>query len=344
MTPRRADTPLPFQRTVMTLFVGVGWLVLAALRNLFLAFDEAGYRRRQGDLYAAAGWLGHAAVAYAGADQAAGDLPSGGPVDLESCCLAGRCCQLEGDLAAAANLYRRALRREPGNHVLHRMLGETLLAHRSFGAALFHVERALWRDRGDADLRLSAAWAATVLGQVERACDHLARVAEDHPETRAGDLARARLGLLRRDPAGALRSALRAAAHAPKDVEVRLALAEACGMAGRVDDARRHYRKLLETHPDLAEARVGLAEALLPSDPSGALAVVEEGLKIQPRDASLLCAKGETLLRLGDVSAAVRWLQRSAEAEPDRARARAKLQEARRLQEDALERCSGHGS
>ncbi|MEW5850399.1 MAG: tetratricopeptide repeat protein [Myxococcota bacterium] len=333
MRPLPAPLRLVY-RVGVTLVVGLGWAGLYALRNLFLAMSEAAYHRNVGDLLASVGWLLGAGRAYARADEAAGDVEGGaGPADFESCCLAGRCAQITGDLGLAVRFYRRALKREPGNHALHRMLGEALLDQRRFGTALQHLERALWRAGSDPELRMKAAHAATVMGEGERAREHLRRVVDEHRETRVGFLAQARLALGRGDGSVALRAALRAAAFSPRDVEARLLLAEACARCGHLSDAERHYRDILRQHPDQIDARVGLTDLLLARDPAAALALVEEGLYAEPRDAALLCAKGEALLKLGQVKAARRCLQASAHSEPDRARVHEKLAEVQRLEQ-----------
>jgi Flp pilus assembly protein TadD len=111
---------------------------------------------------------------------------------------------------------------------------------------------------------------------------------------------------------------LEATADAPKDAQAAFYLGVAHDGLGELEAAQTQYRKALSLDPKLVEAARNLSTLLLDAkDGTGALEVIDAGIKQAPGDPILLMNRALALELSGDVEAALEAYAKAVEASPD---------------------------
>jgi Flp pilus assembly protein TadD len=105
------------------------------------------------------------------------------------------------------------------------------------------------------------------------------------------------------------------------DPQMVFALAVACYRAGLEQEALEDYRHLVEQDKSIPEAFANLATIKLErGNVAGAVDVLKSGLKQHPEAPCLFPPYALALALSGDLPEAIRWQQRSVEAEPGNAK------------------------
>lgn len=201
-----------------------------------------------------------------------------------------------GDFASAVPLFEKAIAEDPDS-----------AAYRyGFGAALLKVQRT-----ADAFQRFQEAAQMAPREYQPMLARQLAKAGRDEEAIRAfeaglsagADDVRKELGRLLYDQKQYDRAAsvLAAASVAnPGDSELRFNLGWAVENLGRLDEAERIYRALVEDDKTAVSARVRLAEVTLARGNSeGAVTTLREGLAITPSAPNLHRGLGSVLERMG---------------------------------------------
>ena len=168
--------------------------------------------------------------------------------------------------AAAEKVYRTLKAQWPDSPAPGMRLGQLLAQQSRFDAALIEYDAAAAVAPGAAEPRVAAV--ALLIGQ------------------RKFDAAAARIDKLEREE--------------PRNVlphQLKGDLAMACGVPAQ---AQQHYLRMVELAPQLPAGYIHAARALALQDkPVEALALLERGEKVQPRQLALPMARAEWLARLG---------------------------------------------
>ncbi|MGH8041364.1 MAG: tetratricopeptide repeat-containing sulfotransferase family protein [Rudaea sp.] len=172
--------------------------------------------------------------------------------------LAKRALQ-HGDPAAAARSLHALAQREPRNAEILRLLGMALNAQERYADALAYLRKAVELDPANALVFNSLGNALGHLGDKTAAVAAFA-----HACALAPQVAQFQYNLgkaLNEDarPDAALVPLQAAVTLAPDDLRAQYLLAQTERVTGYTDIAARHYRQLLEGHPERAEAWLGLA-------------------------------------------------------------------------------------
>jgi tetratricopeptide (TPR) repeat protein len=170
------------------------------------------------------------------------------------------------DLEGAVLHYGRAVELEPGWSRAHHGLGVARARLGDLAGARDSLADAVRLAPDAADLRLALATVLEASGQLEAAASELSTLLESQPDH---PLALKRLGIvlthLERD-AEARQALLRAAAHAPGDAELPLALAVLNARRGDAAGSIARYREALRLSPDHPLILQRLAWTLATSD------------------------------------------------------------------------------
>jgi tetratricopeptide (TPR) repeat protein len=213
------------------------------------------------------------------------------PGDCQAHLLRGRVFEagLRYDLAAGE--YQRALDLKPTLATAHLALGEMLRRKGRYAEALPHFQAYLGSQPHDAAALLGLARCQRCLSPPEVVLATLDRVlAEqgDHPEAL---LLRGQVELERGHAREALDALQRAEWSLPEDVDTFQALATACRLLGRKEQAQAYEGKRQRVERDLRRMEE-LTKQIIES----------------PRDAALRYEAGTILLRLGQEQQGARWL------------------------------------
>jgi Flp pilus assembly protein TadD len=174
----------------------------------------------------------------------------------------GAVIMTRGDLAAAIECFRAALRARPDEPAAHNSLGAALLesGDNSGAIAEFQKALALRPDYTDAEYNLGRVLAEQ--GDYKDAIRHFRQVLRSSPADAAAHM---RLGAALQDSgdsAGALQELTAAIRLQPDLPEAHHALGRLLGMQGDAAGALEHLRKAVELQPDDADLRSDLGTAL----------------------------------------------------------------------------------
>jgi cellulose synthase operon protein C len=162
------------------------------------------------------------------------------------------------------------------------------------------------------------------LGDAAAAEKNLAALGQWAPDALITHHLRARVALLKNDPVRAVAETQRALRIDPDYVPAQVLLAAAHLSQGSLEQAEDVLARLLAAHPDNPAARKLLAQVYLARNaPQRAQRVLEATPGASDADADWLM--GAALLRSGDSSAGLEYLERSAAAAPDDERRRIDL-------------------
>lgn len=168
----------------------------------------------------------------------------------------------EGQIAAAAEHYRRSIAAEPRRHETHLRLGVVLASEGKIEEAIREYERALELCSRDAYLRYQIAVAYLRAGRMPQAVEHLTASLEIDP-TDAN--VHHNLGVVRMTE-GRLEDAaehfLEAIRIRPDHTDAHFGLAGIYVMLEQPEAAVPHYRQILESDPGHVDAHCNLAAAL----------------------------------------------------------------------------------
>jgi Flp pilus assembly protein TadD len=174
----------------------------------------------------------------------------------------GAVIMTRGDLAAAIECFRAALRARPDEPAAHNSLGAALLesGDNSGAIAEFQKALALRPDYTDAEYNLGRVLAEQ--GDYKDAIRHFRQVLRSSPADAAAHM---RLGAALQDAgdsAAALQELTAAIRLQPDLPEAHHALGRLLGMQGDAAGALEHLRKAVELQPDDADLRSDLGTAL----------------------------------------------------------------------------------
>ncbi|MDQ1077579.1 tetratricopeptide repeat protein [Pseudoroseomonas cervicalis] len=182
----------------------------------------------------------------------------------------------QGELAAAAPLYRALLAQKPVQADAHNLLGLLLCQQGEAGAALKLLRRAVALRPGEAEYHRNLGLALRAAGQ----------------------------------PEAALAACRRAVALAPGRAESQFNLGNALAALERHAEAAEAYAAALRLRPDYAEARLQLGRAWLLLGRAGeAVAALRQAAAARPGCAVAAYNLGLALLAAGEPAAAVTALQ-----------------------------------
>jgi Flp pilus assembly protein TadD len=184
------------------------------------------------------------------------------PLDFQAHFTLGSMSQDEGDLAAATEHYRAAIRGNPRNSTAHNSLGSALLAAGNEQAAAAAFRSAIDLDSDYADAHYNLARILLAKGQTPLAIHHLRQV-------------------IRIDP---------------KDAPALSDLGAALYMTGEKEQGLALLREAVQQQPGYFSGRYNLAQALAAAGKtSEAEAELREALRLKPEDPDAL----ETLKQMG---------------------------------------------
>ncbi len=122
------------------------------------------------------------------------------------------------------------------------------------------------------------------------------------------------------DPQSAFDEYIRAADALPDDRDTQLKTARLLLLANAFEDAKARVAPLLAKNPKDIEARLVQANALAGlRDPDGALAQIEEALKLDPSDSQVFLSLGAVRQQAGDARAAENAFRQAVSLAPDEA-------------------------
>ena len=228
----------------------------------------------------------------------------------------------EGQLAAAASLYREILRLKPLDFDATNLLGSICLRQGEFDEALAIIGRALQIDPRSVEAQMNFGYALSHLDRLDEALASFRRAAELRPGFAEAHSATAMVSaaLDRHDEAAA--SWCRATEIEPGSAELHNNLGAALSELGRHEEAAASYRRAIELRPGSAELHnnLGLALAGL-GRPEEAAASYRRAIEIAPEDGQVHNNLGVVLSRLGRFEEAVASYRRAVAITPGDAEA-----------------------
>lgn len=218
---------------------------------------------------------------------------------------AGQRLLAQGNAAAAAQAFARAVEKAPGDPQLRSLYAQALFQSGQREEALRHFEEAA-RLSPQLSYRLGFAAALNLAGRNQEAIEQYERVLAQEPrEQQALKELGSLYNRMNRFEEG-VTYLTRAAEVNPGDLALLQDLAWAHEARGNLDQAAETYRQVLTAAQTAAVSRARLAEVLLKQQkPEEALAVVEEGLLRNPAVPLLRRARASLLERSGRIAEAI---------------------------------------
>jgi tetratricopeptide (TPR) repeat protein len=214
------------------------------------------------------------------------------------------------DNEGAVEEYLRVLELDPDRHATRLRLAEFYLSQRRFTDALPHLEHLLALQKDRPEVLTGLARVRLGLGDPDAARGFLERATTAEPDYLPALTLRGRLELETGHPAAAVPWLRRALKADPSGVEANYAL----------------YQCLTLEHGAEAEAREQLTRyqrAKADNDRLGEL--LRSKLSAAPGNPDLPCEVGQILLRMGQPTQALYWLNRALKLDPNHAGAHATL-------------------
>jgi Flp pilus assembly protein TadD len=174
----------------------------------------------------------------------------------------GAVIMTRGDLAAAIERFRAALRARPNEPAAHNSLGAALLASGENSGAIAEFQKALALRPGYTDAEYNLGRTLAEQGDYREAIRHFREVLRSSPADAAAHM---RLGAALQDsgdPAAALQELTTAIRLKPDLAEAHHALGRLLAMQGDAATSLEHLRKAVELQPDDADLHSDLGTAL----------------------------------------------------------------------------------
>jgi tetratricopeptide (TPR) repeat protein len=198
----------------------------------------------------------------------------------------------EGQLGAAASLYREILRSEPANFDAMNLLGNICLREGEADEALSVIGNALSINPRSLEAQMNFGYALSQLDRLDEAMASFRRAIEMRPDF----------------------------------AEAHNSLATLLALSGRLDEAAASYRRVIDIEPGSAETHNDLGVVLSKlGRHSEAIACYQRATEIEPDYAEAHNNLGNTLSTLDRADDAIAAYQRAIAAEPDYAEAHANL-------------------
>lgn len=223
----------------------------------------------------------------------------------------------EGQLAAAASLYREILGSEPLNFDATNLLGSICLRQGEFEEALAIIGKALQINPRSVEAQLNFGYALSHLDRLDEALASFRRAVELRPDFAEAHSAIAMVSaaLDRLDEAAA--SWRRATEIEPDSAELHNNLGAALSELGRHEEAAASYRRAIELRPGSAELHNNLGLALVGlGRPEEAAESYRRAIEVLPDHGQAHNNLGVVLRRLGRVEESVASYRRAIEIEP----------------------------
>jgi len=255
------------------------------------------------------------------------------PAEADS--FAGQRLLAQGNAAAAAQAFARALEKAPNDAELHNLYAQALFQSGQRDEALRHFEEATVLSP-KTSYRVGLAAALNITGRSQQAIEQYERVLVQEPREQQ---ALKELGSLynrmgRFDEAVVYLT--RAAEVNPTDLTLMQDLAWAYEASGNLDQAGATYRRVLDASPQAVVSRTRLAEVLVKQQkPEEALSLVEEGLQRNPSVPLLRRARASLLERTGRIAEAIAEYREYARIAPNADDARVVMERANLLEKRA---------
>ncbi len=204
-----------------------------------------------------------------------------------------------GRLAEAAEVYRRVIELDPGQHLAIAMLGTVALQQGDGNRAQELLGRALEWQPNNPEYLFNSALASDLLGDREGAETLTRQTIDAHPK-HAG--AHNQLGIYLRE-AGRLDESRKVLSRAsrldPADAGIWINLSSTLGELGQYKDAISAARKALFRAPDHPVAHFNLGRLLGESEqPGDAVAALEKAVRLSPQYADAWASLAKVLISL----------------------------------------------
>lgn len=221
-----------------------------------------------------------------------------------------------GDTDEAEKLLRQALRIEPGNPDASRNLVRALMIQQDFEAAEAEARRMVSEGQAAGVAKFQLGRALEAQQDLDGAAEAYRASLEEVPSAEAPLTSLARLLVNSgRDAEAEALLAEQIAAY-PDQLRAKYLLAEVYAKQGKLSDAERAYRRVLDQQPEASGAYVGIA-GLYPAASDERLAALKEGFGVFPGDVQLGMALGSTYEKRGDYSAAIDAYETALDASDD---------------------------
>jgi protein O-mannosyl-transferase len=313
-------------------FLGAWFFLILAPTSSFVTIKDAAFEHRMylplAAVVAGVVVLAHGALRRFGGTRVAGALA----VTVIAAVLSGATIARNRDYQSALRMWGDVVTKRPNNPRAHFGLGVAKAAMGQLDEALGHYQDTLALDPNDARTHNNRAIVFARQGRPQEAIaeyEHALALRPDHAE------AHNNLGVLLAEQ-GRTEEAIahyEAAIRSYSDwAGTHNNLANALSKAGRLAEAEEAYRAALALNPDSASAHNNLAGLLIQlGRPGEAPAVYEAALKLAPASAVIRTNYADCLLQLGHKAAAIDQYRRVLAANPNDARARARLEAAEKV-------------
>jgi tetratricopeptide (TPR) repeat protein len=227
----------------------------------------------------------------------------------------------QGKLEAAIEALQKALQLKRDLKGVDAVLGVDLLAVGRTSEAVNHLEKAFQADPSNVDINFWLGLAYAENNNLREAVERLEVARKSRPKDTEllYYLGRAYRNLSSQVYDELLRTG-------PDSARANQVMAESYALSGKLEDAVKKYRRVLEINPNLPGIGSALGDLYVDaSDYSKAEEVYREELKLSPGNADLSYKYGAVLLKLGRSSEAIPHLEKAVISDPNLAEAHFQL-------------------
>jgi tetratricopeptide (TPR) repeat protein len=230
-----------------------------------------------------------------------------------------------GYWCSSIDLFEHAQAVTRGNYVAYTNLGLAYNKQKKWDVAISYFERALAVQPRSAEALGHMGLALARIGRVDEAIKALSKAIEIYPDSIQGHN-NLGVALKRRDPDRAIEHFRRAAELDPDLAEARINLAAALLDKGQADEARRYFDEAVAIDPTAAPTHFRMASVFLDrGDLDRATAELEKVLAVEPSHMDAHNSKGVVKLRKGDLDGAIAEFRWVLSREPEHADAHSNL-------------------
>jgi tetratricopeptide (TPR) repeat protein len=213
----------------------------------------------------------------------------------------------QGKLEKAIESFEKALQLKPSLTGVHAALGIDLLALGKPGEAVPHLEKALEADPNNAEVNRFLGMAYLEEGDLHRGIARLEIALKSKPKDAEllFSLGRAYKNLSTQ----LFDQITRAAPESPRAHQLA---AESHALLGRLEEAVKEYRRVLELNPNLPDIRLALGDLYMDAaNYAGAEEAFRQELQVAPTNPEAIYKYGVVLLKMGRASEATPYLQKA---------------------------------